>query len=164
MTSEQQHVRFFATPWTVTLQAPLPTDFPGKNTEAGCHFLFQGIFPTRDGTLISCLAGRFSTTKPPGKPIPIDTQPCPILCVGHTRVVKTYVSQYQQHFWLFSYSGWWWTCDPSTHSLVPFVSFKDATPGTSLVVQWSKLHACNAGAGNSIPGQGTKIPHAAQSG
>ena len=22
-------------------------DFPGKNTRAGCHFLFQGIFPTR---------------------------------------------------------------------------------------------------------------------
>ena len=24
-----------------------PWDFPGKNTGVGCHFLFQGIFPTR---------------------------------------------------------------------------------------------------------------------
>ena len=24
-----------------------PRDFPGKNTEAGCHFLLQGIFPTK---------------------------------------------------------------------------------------------------------------------
>ena len=24
-----------------------PWDFPGKNTEVGCHFLLQGIFPTR---------------------------------------------------------------------------------------------------------------------
>jgi len=22
-------------------------DFPGKNTEVGCHFLLQGIFPTQ---------------------------------------------------------------------------------------------------------------------
>ena len=22
-----------------------PWDFPGKNTEVGCHFLFRGIFP-----------------------------------------------------------------------------------------------------------------------
>ena len=24
-----------------------PWDFPGKNTEIGCHFLLQGIFPTQ---------------------------------------------------------------------------------------------------------------------
>ena len=24
-----------------------PWDFPGRNTEAGCHFLLQGIFPTK---------------------------------------------------------------------------------------------------------------------
>ena len=24
-----------------------PWDFPGKNTEAGCHFLLQGIFRTQ---------------------------------------------------------------------------------------------------------------------
>ena len=33
--------------------------------------------------------------------------------------------------------------------------------GTSLAVQWLRVHAHNAGAVGSIPGQGTKIPHAA---
>ena len=34
--------------------------------------------------------------------------------------------------------------------------------GTSLVVRWLGLHASNEGAEGSIPGWGTKIPHAAQ--
>ena len=34
-------------------------------------------------------------------------------------------------------------------------------PGTSLAVQWLRLCASNAGGAGSIPGQGTKIPHAA---
>ena len=33
--------------------------------------------------------------------------------------------------------------------------------GTSLVVQWLRLHAHKAGGAGSIPGWGTKIPHAA---
>ena len=32
--------------------------------------------------------------------------------------------------------------------------------GTSLVVQWLRLHGSIAGSGGSIPGQGAKIPHA----
>ena len=32
--------------------------------------------------------------------------------------------------------------------------------GTSLVVQWLRLHASNARGTGSILGQGTKIPHA----
>ena len=32
------------------------------------------------------------------------------------------------------------------------------------VVQWLRLQACTAGGTDSIPGQGTKIPHAAQRG
>ena len=36
-------------------------DFPGKNTRLGCHFLFQGIFPPRDWTQVSHIAGRFFT-------------------------------------------------------------------------------------------------------
>ena len=38
-------VWLFETPWTVTRQALLPWDFPGKDTGVGCHFLLQGIFP-----------------------------------------------------------------------------------------------------------------------
>ena len=40
-------------------------DFPGKNTGLGCHFLLQGIFPTRDETGVSWIAGGFFTTRPP---------------------------------------------------------------------------------------------------
>ena len=33
-----------------------PWDFPGKNTEVGCHFLLQGIFPTQGSNLhLLCL-------------------------------------------------------------------------------------------------------------
>ena len=28
-----------------------PSDFPGKNTGVGCHFLLQGIFPTQGWNL-----------------------------------------------------------------------------------------------------------------
>ena len=37
-------------------------DFPDQNTWVGYHFLLQGIFPTRDWTYVSCIAGRFFTT------------------------------------------------------------------------------------------------------
>ena len=38
------------------------------------------------------------------------------------------------------------------------------TLGTSLAVQWLKLCISTAGGTGSIPGQGTKIPHAMQRG
>ena len=40
----------FGIPWAVDHAGKLlcPWNFPGKNTEAGCHFLLQGIFPPRD--------------------------------------------------------------------------------------------------------------------
>ena len=38
-------VRLLVTPWTSTLLCPWT--FPGKNPEAGCHFLLQGIFSTQ---------------------------------------------------------------------------------------------------------------------
>ena len=43
-------------------------DFPGKNTGVGCHFLLQGIFPTRYQTRICCIGRRILSTEPPGKP------------------------------------------------------------------------------------------------
>ena len=45
------HVQLFATPWTVSCQAPLSMGFPGKNTGVGCHFLLQGIFLTQGSKL-----------------------------------------------------------------------------------------------------------------
>ena len=40
-------VGLFATPWTVTQQILPSMGSSGKNTGVGCHFLFQGIFPTQ---------------------------------------------------------------------------------------------------------------------
>ena len=37
---------------------------------------------------------------------------------------------------------------------------KDLLAGISLMIEWLRLHASNAGGAGSIPGQGTKIPHA----
>ena len=42
-----------------------PWGSPGKNSGAGCHFLFQGIFPTQGSNLrllSPTLAGRFVTS------------------------------------------------------------------------------------------------------
>ena len=36
-----------ATPWTMAHQTLYLWNFPGKNTEVGCHFLLQGIFLTQ---------------------------------------------------------------------------------------------------------------------
>ena len=38
-----------------------PWDSPGENTGVGCHALLQGIFPSRDWTRVSRIAGRFFT-------------------------------------------------------------------------------------------------------
>ena len=49
-------VQYLVTPWTVAPQAPLPWDFPGKNTEVACHVLLQGIFLTQGSNLsLPCL-------------------------------------------------------------------------------------------------------------
>ena len=45
-------------------------DSPGKSTRVACHALLQGIFPTQGLNLSLCIAGRFFTTEPPGKPQP----------------------------------------------------------------------------------------------
>ena len=65
-------VRLFATPWTVTLQAPLSVGFPRQEYWSGLPFptprdlLDPGIEPL---SLASPeLAGCFFTTSPPGKP------------------------------------------------------------------------------------------------
>ena len=41
---------------------------PGQYTGAGYHFLLRGIFPTRDQSRVSCMAGGLSATEPPGRP------------------------------------------------------------------------------------------------
>ena len=38
-----------ATPWAVDRQAPLSTEFPGKHSGVGFHFLLQRICPAHVG-------------------------------------------------------------------------------------------------------------------
>ena len=57
------------TPRTIAHQAPLSMGFSRQEHWIGGHFLLQGIFTTRDWTLVSCIAGKFFTTEPPGKSI-----------------------------------------------------------------------------------------------
>ena len=45
------HVRLVLIPWTVARQAPLPLEFPRKNTGMGSHFLLQEIFLTERSNL-----------------------------------------------------------------------------------------------------------------
>lgn len=45
-----------------------------------------------------------------------------------------------------------------------FLKCRELYPGTSLGVQWFRLHISNAGGSGSIPGQGTTIPHDSQCG
>ena len=59
-----------ATSQTVARQAPLSMGIPKQANWSGCHFLLQGIFPTRDEIWVSCvsaLAGRFFTTRATSK-------------------------------------------------------------------------------------------------
>ena len=51
-------LQLFTTLWTVAGKALLSTGFPGKNSAIGCHFLFQGIFPTQ-GSNLRLLFGRW---------------------------------------------------------------------------------------------------------
>ena len=56
------HIQLFETPW----------DSPSKNTRVGCHALLQGTSRPRHCThfsCVSCTAGGFFTTEPPGKPL-----------------------------------------------------------------------------------------------
>ena len=45
------HVRLFVIPWTVACQALLSVGFSRQEYWSGCHFLFQGIFPTQGSNL-----------------------------------------------------------------------------------------------------------------
>ena len=63
------------TPWTVAHQAPLPIEFPRQEYWSGLLFPPPGDLPdpgiepmSSALQLVSCIAGRFFTTEPPGKP------------------------------------------------------------------------------------------------
>ena len=63
------HVLLLATPWTIDRQATLSIEFSRQEYWSGLPFLIPGDLPKPDTESMSpALAGRFSTTVPPGKP------------------------------------------------------------------------------------------------
>ena len=62
----------------------------GKNTEVGCHFLLQGIFPTQGLNHVSCLASRFFTTEPLGKPLNSSRTPLCLIPVALSSLYPVY--------------------------------------------------------------------------
>ena len=57
--------------WPCGCSLPGSWNSPGKNSGVGCHVLLQGIFPTQrlnPFSCGSCIAGRFLTVEPPGRP------------------------------------------------------------------------------------------------
>ena len=54
------HVQLFGTPWTVACQASLSMEFARQE------------YQLRDQIQVSCIAGRFFTTVPPGKPLHVE--------------------------------------------------------------------------------------------
>ena len=66
------HVQLFATLWNVACQAPLSMGFPRQEDWSELPFPPPGeSSPRRDQAHISrgsCIAGRFLTGEPPGKP------------------------------------------------------------------------------------------------
>ena len=66
------HVRFFATPWTIARQAPLPKEFSRQEYWSGLPFPSpEDLLDPRIEllSLVSpALASEFFNTEPPGKP------------------------------------------------------------------------------------------------
>ena len=54
-------VQLFVNLWTVAHQALLSMEFSSQEYWSVLHSLPQGIFPTRDRTLVFCTAGRLFT-------------------------------------------------------------------------------------------------------
>ena len=71
-TQTLSRVRLFATLWTLVHQAPLSMGFPRQEYWSGLLISsFRGSSQPRNRTHISCIAGRFFTAEPSGKPLPL---------------------------------------------------------------------------------------------
>ena len=69
---------YFVTPWAVAHKAPLSMEFSRQENWSGLPFPFPGDLPDpgiEPKSLVSpALAGRFSTTEPPGKSLVLTSQ------------------------------------------------------------------------------------------
>ena len=71
--SHFSRVQFFVTPWTVARKAPPSMGFPRQEYWSGLPFPPPGDLPDhRDWSHVSCLAGGFFTTEPPGNSNTVD--------------------------------------------------------------------------------------------
>ena len=98
-------------------------DSPGKNTGVGCHFLLQGIFPTQglNPGLPNCRQMLYHLSHQ-GRPL---MEPC----IGG-RIAIHLRHRVSPFIWI-----WHSSIEEQNSPLL----------GTSLVVQWLRLHAPNAG-------------------
>ena len=64
------HVQLFETSWTVSSPSGFSVEFSRRKYWSGLPFIpfSRGSSLPRDGTWVSCVAGRFFTTETPGKP------------------------------------------------------------------------------------------------
>ena len=155
-----------------------PWDSPGMNTGVCCHFLLQGIFPTQGSnpglphsrhTLYHLSHYNQHEIYYRGILYPFFllilifcNQMC-ILHIGHFSVWTA--SQVPKSHTQLMAAAVLDRTDVGSHcsSLVwhcfctrVFSSQECSSLGTSLVVQWRRLHTLNAGGPGSIPGQGTR--------
>ena len=72
MLSVLNRVQLFATPWTVTCQAPVSMEFSRQEYWSGLLFRPPRVLPDPgiepESPVFPALAGRLFTTEPPGKP------------------------------------------------------------------------------------------------
>ena len=98
----------FATPWTVARQAPPSLGFSRQEYWSGLPFPSPGGLPGSRIKLVSPgLAGRFFTTKPPGKPLrhTRKLQNTADNCRAHSRPFISAQRSLQQSWPCFCYSG-----------------------------------------------------------
>ena len=76
----------FATRWTVACQASLSMEFSRQEYQIGFPFSTPGDLP-RDRIQVSCLAGGFFITEPPGKTPSVQFRS--VQSLGHVRLFAT---------------------------------------------------------------------------
>ena len=94
-----------------------PWDFPGKNTEVGCHFLLQGIFPTQESN--PCLLHWQADS------LPLSHQGSPIVFPG---------SETYGDFWQYIAESCWFIC-----RLFLNRGNRNNKSGILILIKWKKL-------------------------
>ena len=118
-----------------------PWSFPGKNNGVGCHFLLQGIFPTRDQTHVSYIGRQilylWATWEAPknndkvGQRLLLESNPIPY--IGIKRPVQTL--RHPPRWPHVCFQGPPSSLSEHLHSFFPFSSKLKLKKGSHLWVQ-----------------------------